>query len=112
MRHLYSKAALGLDNFTQHREQVKLQMHSIGDKFKEKMAEYVSDETKNMVFTEDLKNMVHLAESDKDIELAVEMLKKYSKQNKSLRFGNYIFGPIVMRLFHLYNKADLALEVC
>lgn len=86
-------------------------MHSLGDKFKEKMAEYVADDAKNMVFTEDLKNMVHLADSDKDIELAVDMLKKYNKQNKSLRFGNYIFGPIIMRLFHLYNKVDLALEV-
>ncbi|XP_066153588.1 pentatricopeptide repeat-containing protein 2, mitochondrial-like [Euwallacea fornicatus] len=109
-RYLYSRSALGLDRFEQQRERVKVQMSNISDKFREKMVEYSKDETKNIIFTEDLKNMVHLAENDKDIELAINMLKRYNQQNKSLRFGNYIFGPVVMRMFYLHNKVDLALE--
>lgn len=111
VKHLYSKSTLGLDGFEQQRERAKNQMANISDKFREKMSEYVIHDSKNMIFTEDLKNMIHIADSDKDIELAVEMLKRYNKQNKSLRFGNYIFGPVVMRMFYIHNKAELALEV-
>lgn len=50
-------------------------MDNISEKFKEKMYEYVGGE-KNMVFTEDLKNMIHLATTDNDINLVVSMIKK------------------------------------
>ncbi|KAL1502192.1 hypothetical protein ABEB36_007370 [Hypothenemus hampei] len=110
VKYLFSKASLGLDGFSQQSEKIKLQLNNIADKFREKMSEYVTIDSKNMIFTEDLKNMVHLTENDQDIQLTVEMLKKYNKQNKSLRFGNYVFGPVVMRMFYVHNKPDLALE--
>lgn len=40
------------------------------------MRENTADDSKNMVFTEDLKNMVHLAESDEDVELVIKMMTK------------------------------------
>lgn len=104
-------------------------MTNISEKFKEKMSEYVVEDNKNMIFTEDLKNMIHITDSDKDVDLVIKMLKKcvwlkmvismkfnnffsrYNNQNKSLRFGNYVFGPVIMRMFYIHNKADLALEV-
>ncbi|CAG9773534.1 unnamed protein product [Ceutorhynchus assimilis] len=110
IRNLYSMSALGLDGFEHQQQRLKLQISSIGDKFKEKMSESVSVESKNMIFTEDLKNMIHIAETDQDVGLVVAMLKKYNKQNKSLRFGNYIFGPVVLRMLYLHNKSDLAIE--
>ncbi|KAJ8937751.1 hypothetical protein NQ314_011735 [Rhamnusium bicolor] len=63
-----------------------------------------------MIFTEDLKNMLHISDNDEDVDLVVKMIKRFNQQNKQLRFGNYVFGPVVMRLFHHFNKADLALE--
>ncbi|ENN72972.1 pentatricopeptide repeat-containing protein 2, mitochondrial [Dendroctonus ponderosae] len=110
VKHLYSKTALGLDGFVQQKERIKMQMASISDKFKDKMSEYVASESKNLIFTEDLKNMVHLADTDKEIELAIQMTKRYNQQNRSLRFGNYIFGPVIMRMFYVHNKPDLAVE--
>lgn len=97
------------------------------DRFKEKMTEFcagmsflgdflffcdsffVVDDSKNMVFSEDLKNMVHLAEKD-DIPLVVKMLKKFSTQNSELRFGSYVFGPVLMRMFYFLDDVDTALE--
>lgn len=67
---------MGLDGFMQQKERIQMQMGTIVDKFKDKMFEYVASESQNMVFTEDLKNMVHLADTDKDIELAIEMAKR------------------------------------
>lgn len=110
IRYLYAKSTLGKDGFEDQRAKIKNQMSNIEGKFKEKMSEYVTDESKNMIFTEDLKNMIHISETDKDIELVVKMMKRYNSQNKSLRFGNYIFGPVVMRMLYIHNKADLALQ--
>lgn len=28
-----------------------------------------------------------------------------------MRFGSYIYGPVVMRMLHYYNKPDIAFEV-
>ncbi|XP_060528301.1 pentatricopeptide repeat-containing protein 2, mitochondrial-like [Cylas formicarius] len=110
IRCLFAKAALGIDGYIQMQEQIRNQMASVADRFKEKMLEYSAENSNNMIFTEDLKNMVHLADSDDDIKVVINMIKKYNKQNKSMRFGNYIFGPVVMRMFHIHKKADLALE--
>ncbi|KAG5897775.1 hypothetical protein JTB14_019993 [Gonioctena quinquepunctata] len=107
-RNLYSKATLGLDGFLSQCQTTRSQMENIADKFKEKMTEYSGD-TNHMVFTEDLKNMVHLGD-EKDLDLVVKMIKKFNQQNKELRFGSFVFGPVVMRLFHCYNKPDLALD--
>ncbi|XP_018562396.1 pentatricopeptide repeat-containing protein 2, mitochondrial [Anoplophora glabripennis] len=110
VRHLYAKTTLGIDGFNLQREKTQHQMENIADRFKQKMIEYSQDESKSMIFTEDLKNMVHLSQNEEDVELVVKMIKKFNQQNKQLRFGNYVFGPVVMRLFYIFSKADLAYE--
>ncbi|RZC36568.1 pentatricopeptide repeat-containing protein 2, mitochondrial-like [Asbolus verrucosus] len=109
-RSLYAKATLGLDTFVQQKQQIRQQMGNIEEKFKEKMNTFATEDSKNMIFTEDLKNMIYLAEADDDFDLIIKMMKKFNGQNKQLRFGNFVFGPVVMRLFHIYNKPELALE--
>ncbi|XP_023026652.1 pentatricopeptide repeat-containing protein 2, mitochondrial [Leptinotarsa decemlineata] len=109
-RNLYSKETLGIDAFLQQCQTTQNQMENLSEKFKEKMSEYVENHTKHMVFTEDLKNMIHLSNNDKDLELVVKMIKKFNQQNKELRFGSFIFGPVAMRLFHHFNAPDIALE--
>lgn len=62
------------------RERTNGQFINTVDKFKEKMKTFVDDKPTNMIFTEDLRNMIHLAEKNKeDIELVVKMLKKWVK---------------------------------
>jgi pentatricopeptide repeat domain-containing protein 2 len=80
------------------------------EKFKEKMKEFAFADSKNMIFTEDLKNIVHLAEQKPaDFTLVHQMLKKFNQQNKHLRFGNFVFGPVVMRMYHFLNEPNQAL---
>ncbi|KAJ9586257.1 hypothetical protein L9F63_020119 [Diploptera punctata] len=38
------------------------------------------------------------------------MMKKFNQQNKEIRFGSYIFGPVVMRMYYLLNKPEDALK--
>lgn len=108
VRTLYSSVALGVDNYLQRRKKVKEQFVNFSDNFRTKMNEFVND-SKNMIFTEDLKNMVHLAEPT-DLELVLNMIKKFNSQTSEYRFGSFVFGPVVMRMFHFLDAPVEALQ--
>lgn len=101
---------MGIENYEQSRERTKLQIPNI-DKFKLKMQEFVQDEnSKNLIFTEDLKNMVHISQKE-DSDLLIQMIKRFCSQSKEVRFGNFIFGPPVMRYFHFIKDSNTAFEL-
>jgi len=111
-RSLYSQSSLGIDGFLNKREKVKHYFSNNADKFREKMTDFVENNDTGMIFTEDLKNMIHLADpTERDVELLEKMLLKFSKPSKETRFGNFVFGPIVMRFFHHIKDADRALKL-
>lgn len=35
---------------------------------------------------------------------------RYSSQNTEMRFGSFVFGPVILRLLHHFNQPDLAIE--
>lgn len=107
-QHLYSISALGIDGYLQARKRVREQFANFSDKFKNKMTEFASD-SKNMIFTEDLKNIIHIAEPA-DIDLVLKMIKKFNTQKTEFRFGSFIFGPIVMRMFHFLDAPNEAIK--
>lgn len=39
------------------------------------------------------------------------MIEKFCSQSKEVRFGNFVFGPPVMRLMHHLKDADAALKL-
>ncbi|KAK9498123.1 hypothetical protein O3M35_004002 [Rhynocoris fuscipes] len=111
-RNLYSPAALGVDNYSKTRERIKNQFVNVQDKFKSKMADYSNPESNSMIFTEDLKHMIHLVEpNDNDLQVVQNMMIKFSKQNKDLRFGSFVFGPVVMRMYHFLNRPEEAYQI-
>lgn len=100
---------MGLDGYLASRDKVKSQFMTTADKFRQKMLEFSGDDSKNMVFSEDLKNMIHLAEKE-DIPLVVKMMKKFTSQNQELKFSSYVFGPVVMRMFYYLKDEETALQ--
>lgn len=107
---MYSPAALGLEGFLAARERTKMQVNNV-ESFKSKMEEFVKDEnSKNLVFTEDLKNMLHISDKP-DVELLSQMIKKFCSQSQETRFGNFVFGPPIMRLLHHLNDTETALKL-
>lgn len=74
-RGLYSASSLGLDSFIEQQDRLRGQLLNIQDKFKAKMIENTTEESKNIIFSEDLKNMIHIA-TDADIEIVIKMMKK------------------------------------
>jgi len=110
-RTLYAADAMGVDGYEKQRERTKMQFTGMSDKFRAKMVEFSTSDSKNMIFTEDLKNMLHLVEGNpEDLGLVLEMMKKFNQQNKHLRFGNFVFGPVVMRMYHHLNDPKSALD--
>ncbi|XP_053688016.1 pentatricopeptide repeat-containing protein 2, mitochondrial-like [Sabethes cyaneus] len=112
VRNLYSASVLGLDGYENYRQKTSTQhLHNI-DNFKRKMREFVAGSNTNMIFTEDLKNVIHLVENTpEDKQLLLDMIEKYNSQSQELRFGNYVFGPVVMRALHHLKDPQLALEL-
>ncbi|XP_060869331.1 pentatricopeptide repeat-containing protein 2, mitochondrial-like [Metopolophium dirhodum] len=112
-RNLYERAAIGLDKYEFFREKIEKQF-SDSDKllFLERMKSFADPESSSLIFTEDLKQIVHMVgDNEADLTLVEKMMKKYNKQNQGLRFGNFTFGPVVMRMYYHLNKPDIALQL-
>jgi pentatricopeptide repeat domain-containing protein 2 len=77
IRCLFAPAALGLDGYSKTRDRTKTQFVNLADKFKAKMLDFSDPSSSNMIFTEDLKNMVHLADATpEDLDLIYKMMKR------------------------------------
>jgi len=108
-RYLYSEKTLGLQGYENSRLNFRNQFLNIEDTFRIKMQKVCHQES-SMIFTEDLKFMLHLAQKKpEDIELFVETLTKYNNQNKKMKFGTFVFGPVVMSTFYYLDEPDVAL---
>ena len=109
-RNLYSEEHLGIPNF---RRQRMLANERFGETMKGQYIERLKEaiqESSQPVFSDDIKTLITLAESKADIDLLVEMLRKYQKQSNELK-PDFRFGPLVMRALTLTNQVDLALQL-
>lgn len=74
---LFSQASLGIDNYVVVREKTAQQFANTQDRFKTKMKEFSEADGASMIFTEDLKSIIHLADSnDDDLTLVKAMIRK------------------------------------
>jgi hypothetical protein len=84
----------------------------MSEKFRTKMNEYAHDDSKNMIFTEDLKNMIHLAESSpEDIGLVLQMMQRFVPLIKTVSLlliartnWHTVILSCLLILVILYNK--------
>lgn len=111
LRFLYTDSALGLTGYESARLSYRNQFINIESTFRTKMNEVCEDQH-GMVFTEDLKAMLHLLQKrDDDMKLIENMIQKFSSQSEQFRFGNFVFGPVVMRAFYYLGTPDIALKL-
>lgn len=101
---------LGIDGYQATQQRIKVQINDV-EKFKSRMKEFTEDNSpKSLIFTEDLKNMLHLVESKEEIEMVRLMIRKFCTQSREVRFGNFVFGPVVMRMFHSLKDSESAMS--
>jgi len=66
-----------VEGYEKQRGRTQTQFSGMVDKFRVKMSEFTFSDTKNMIFTEDLKHMVHLIEdTPEDLKLIHQMMKR------------------------------------
>lgn len=110
IRHLYTERDLGITLYENTRFMFRNQFMTIENTFREKMKEICEDE-KGTIYTEDLKAMIHLAQSDEnDMQLVKSMLEKYIQNVEEKKYGRYVFGPVIMRMFYYLNQPQYALN--
>jgi pentatricopeptide repeat domain-containing protein 2 len=81
---LYTAEALGLDGYATSRSKTAVNFHGtqMKEKFHTRMQEFVGSSSSNLIFTDDLKTMVNLAENTpEDIKLLEQMIEKYLSLN-------------------------------
>lgn len=79
VRTLYTAEALGLDGFAMSKNKTAMQFHGeqMKDKFRSRMQEVLKSDSTNLIFTDDLKTMINLAENNpEDIKLLEQMIEK------------------------------------
>lgn len=75
--HLYTPAALGIDAYIKQRESMALLFKNKKGTFMEQMTQVLGSQNRQLIFTEDLKNMVHLTEAAEDeMTTVMAMMKK------------------------------------
>ncbi|XP_076622378.1 pentatricopeptide repeat-containing protein 2, mitochondrial [Colletes latitarsis] len=106
-RFIYSEKSLGVTAYEHTRFLFHNQFVSIEDTFRTKMEDVCTKES-GVIFTEDLKAMLHLAQKS-ETEIINKMIEKYVQCDQTMKFGTYTFGPIVMRMFYYLNEPVAAL---
>lgn len=77
-RNLYDRVAIGLDKYEFYRDKVQSQF-SDEDKtlFQDRMNSFADPESNSLIFTEDLKQIVHMIKDDEaELKLVEKMMKK------------------------------------
>ncbi|EFX90291.1 hypothetical protein DAPPUDRAFT_299902 [Daphnia pulex] len=114
LRSLYTAEALGLDGYATSRSKTAVNFHGtqMKEKFRTRMQEFVGSSSSNLIFTDDLKTMVNLAENTpEDIQLLEQMIEKFHSQSTGLRFGTFVFGPVIMRFLYSINETKALLSL-
>ncbi|XP_071870110.1 pentatricopeptide repeat-containing protein 2, mitochondrial [Bombus fervidus] len=110
VRCLYTERDLGVISYENTRYLFRNQFMTIENTFRDKMQEICQNED-GVIYTEDLKAMIHLAQaSENDMQLLNDMLIKYIQNQEDKKYGKYVFGPVVMRMYYHLNQPQYALE--
>lgn len=98
MRLLFTAEALGLDGFKQNQSRSAQQFSGpqMKEKFTSQIKEFMSADQNNLIFTDDLKTMLSLAEdTPEDIILLNSMIERYDINYWTVTWVNlwlYIFN--------------------
>ncbi|KAM9100418.1 pentatricopeptide repeat-containing protein 2, mitochondrial isoform X1 [Sarcophilus harrisii] len=66
---------------------------------------------KGLILKEELKTLLHLCETQDDMELARSAIYRYHAENRNISLGEYKFGPLFIRLCYELNLEQSAVEL-
>lgn len=107
MRSIYSADYLGLDVFQKHCKYTQEKSFSQLDAMKKNMSASLS-KSDGKIFLDDLKTVLYCSKTDDDINLVINSIERYNKQEKLEQFT---FNVPLAKLLYSLNKTDMALEI-
>lgn len=77
IRQIYSTASIGLNDYITVREKLARNSKDSFERFRQRLVALTGENEHEMVYTEDLKQMIHIAEpTEEDLQLITKMLSK------------------------------------
>jgi len=75
---LYEQAAIGIDKYAFYREKVNTQFSNTDKQlFRDRMNSFAEPESNSLIFTDDLKQIIHMVDDNEaDLTLVEKMMKK------------------------------------
>ncbi|KAM4876152.1 pentatricopeptide repeat-containing protein 2, mitochondrial [Thomomys bottae] len=64
-----------------------------------------------LILKEELQTLLHLCQSQDDMELAKNVIHRYHAENRNTTLGEFKFGPVLMRLCYELNLEESAVEL-
>ncbi|KAM6157348.1 pentatricopeptide repeat-containing protein 2, mitochondrial [Erethizon dorsatum] len=64
-----------------------------------------------LILKDELRTLLHLCQSQEDMELAKNVIHRYHAENRNFTLGEYKFGPVFMRLCYEMNLEESAVEL-
>uniref|UniRef100_A0A8C5LNB1 Pentatricopeptide repeat-containing protein 2, mitochondrial n=1 Tax=Leptobrachium leishanense TaxID=445787 RepID=A0A8C5LNB1_9ANUR len=68
-------------------------------------------EKNNILLKSELLALLHLCQTPADVEFAKQVIYRYQAENKNVMFGEYRFGPVVVRLCYELDLEDTAIAL-
>uniref|UniRef100_A0A5S6QUT7 Large ribosomal subunit protein uL22 n=1 Tax=Trichuris muris TaxID=70415 RepID=A0A5S6QUT7_TRIMR len=100
------------ETFGKKKESKKKQRRQLArDEFWNKIRHYFLPNNNLLIYTEDFKNAICLAELDDHFNLVELMCRRYHEQSCRLKLFVYHFGPVIMRLLHTSKRCDMSLRL-
>ncbi|KAJ7335836.1 hypothetical protein JRQ81_013777 [Phrynocephalus forsythii] len=108
-RYLLPENIVQLQTFQEHKLQMGYQRYGEKDTFFKIMEEKLKNN--KLILKDELKALLHMCDSKKDVEVAKRVIYRYHEENKNIIFWEFKFGPVFMRLCYELDLEETALEL-
>ncbi|XP_060091768.1 pentatricopeptide repeat-containing protein 2, mitochondrial-like [Heteronotia binoei] len=108
-RYLLTEDILRLHEFQQQKLAIGYQLYGEKDAYFTAVEEKL---TKNrLILKDELKMLLHLCQTESEVEVAKKVIYRYHAENKNMAFGEFKFGPLFMRLCYEMDLEAAAVEL-